>query len=196
MIRLLVVDDHTPSREIAVQELSSEGVIQVVGQAETSDEAYKMAAQLLPDIVLLDLHLPGLISTPDLIKRLNSLKNVRVVIYASQSKAAEVQDLLDAGAAAYVLKTDPSALIRMSIVMVYKGSRNIVSPGLPRNLTRLSQQERNIIRQVTKRGGLPKAAERMGISEYDLNHILYGLAEKLELEDPDKLLKWAKKHGF
>jgi len=196
MIRLLIVDDHTPSRETAVKDLSADGVIQVIAEAETSDEAYGMAKQLLPDIVLLDLHLPGLITTPDLIKRLNGLKNVRVVIYASQSKAAEVQDLLDAGAAAYVLKSDMPALIRMSIVMVFKGSRGIISPSLPRNLTRLSSQERAILRQITKRGGLPKAAERMGLTEFDLHQILQHLADKLELEDSEKLLKWAKKHGF
>ncbi len=196
MIRLLIVDDHIPTREAAVKDLAADGVIQVVGQAETSDEALKTAQQLLPDLVLLDLHLPGLLNTYDLIKRLNALKNVKIVIYASQSKASEVQDLLDAGAAAYVLKSDPSALIRMSILMVSRGSRNIISPALPRNLTRLSAQERNILRQITKRGGLPKAAERMGISEFDLNQILEHLTEKLELETPTHLVRWAKKHGF
>jgi two-component system nitrate/nitrite response regulator NarL len=196
MIRLLVVDDHIPSREEAVSQLSADGIIEVIGEAETSDEAYKMAAQLLPDMVLLDLHLPGLMSMPDLMKRLVGLKNVHIIVYASQSKAAEVQDLFDAGAAAYVLKTDPWPLIKMSILMVSRGSRNIISPALPKNLTRLSSQERNILRQTTKRGGLPKASERMGITEYDLQKILEHLAEKLELENPDRLVKWAKKHGF
>ena len=82
MIRLLVVDDHVQTREQAVTDLSSGGLINVVGQAGTSDEAYKACAQLLPDIVLLDLHLPGLIGTFDLIKKLTSLKMVRVVIFA------------------------------------------------------------------------------------------------------------------
>jgi two-component system nitrate/nitrite response regulator NarL len=196
MIRLLVVDDHVPSREAAVNELNSEGIIQVIGESETSDEAFKMASQLLPDIVLLDLHLPGLMSTPDLLKRLANLKNTQIIIYASQSKAAEVQDLFDAGAAAYVVKTDPWPLIKMTLLMVSRGSRGIISPQLPRNLKGLTAQERNILRQVTKRGGLPKAAERMGITEYDLTRMLEHLAEKLELENPDRLAKWAKKHGF
>jgi DNA-binding NarL/FixJ family response regulator len=196
MIRLLVVDDYSPTRQSAVADLTTDGVIQVVGEAETSDEAYKVAGQLLPDMVLLDLHLPGLMTTPDLIKRLNGLKNVRVVIYASQGKAAEVQDLLDAGAAAYVLKTDPPALIKMAILMVSRGSRNIISPALPKNLTRLSPQERNILKHITKRGGLSKASERMGIAEYDLNQILDSLADKLELNSADHLMRWAKKHGF
>ncbi len=196
MIRLLVVDDHVQTREQAVTDLSSGGLINVVGQAGTSDEAYKLCAQLLPDIVLLDLHLPGLIGTFDLIKKLTSLKMVRVVIFASQSKASEVQDLLDAGAAAYVLKTDPPALLRMTIVMVHKGSRGVVSPALPRHLTRLSPQERSLLRQLTMRGKLAKAQERLGITETELQDLISHLTEKLELESSDELVKWAKKHGF
>jgi DNA-binding NarL/FixJ family response regulator len=195
-IRVLVVDDHTPTREAATQELQTDGIIQVVGEAETSDEAWKTAAQLLPDMVLLDLHLPGLLSTTDLIRKLVGLKNVHIIVYASQSKASEVQDLFDMGASAYVLKTDPWPLIKMSILMVSRGSQGIISPALPKNLTRMTTQERNILRQVTKRGGLPKAAERMGITEYDLNKLLEHVVEKRELDDVDKLVKWAKKHGF
>jgi DNA-binding NarL/FixJ family response regulator len=195
-IRVLVVDDHTPTLEAATQELQTDGIIQVVGEAETSDEAWKTAAQLLPDMVLLDLHLPGLLSTTDLIRKLVGLKNVHIIVYASQSKASEVQDLFDMGASAYVLKTDPWPLIKMSILMVSRGSQGIISPALPKNLTRMTTQERNILRQVTKRGGLPKAAERMGITEYDLNKLLEHVVEKLELDDVDKLVKWAKKHGF
>lgn len=196
VIRLVVVDDHIPTREAAIRELQIDGVIEIVGEAETSDEAYKVAAQLLPDLVLLDLHMPGLMSTGDLIKKLVTLKNVKVVIYASESKASQVQDFFDAGACAYVVKTDAWPLIRMAIVMVSKGSRSVISPSLPKNLTKLTPPERNILHQVTKRGGASKAAERMGISEYDLHHMLEHLAEKLELSSPDKLLKWAKKHGY
>lgn len=196
MIRLLIVDDHPPSREKAVADLSSGELIEIIAEAETSDEAYKLAQKLLPDVVLLDLHLPGLLSTNDLLRKLVGLKNVKVVIFASQSKASEVQDFLDAGACAYILKEDAPALLRMSILMVYRGSQGIVSPDLPKNLLRLSPQERGFLREITKRGGVPKAAERMGLAEYDLNQILFHIADKLEIEGVEKLAKWAKKHGF
>lgn len=196
MIRLLVVDDHPPSRQKAVDDLSAGDLIEIIGEAETSDEAYKMAKALLPDVVLLDLHLPGLITTPDLLKKLIALKNVKVVMFASQSKASEVPDYLEAGAAAYVLKDDQPALLRMSILMVYRGSQGIVSPSLPNNLLRLSAQERGFLKEICRRGGIAKAAERMGLTPYDLEQILYHIAEKLELENNDKLLKWAKKNGF
>jgi two-component system nitrate/nitrite response regulator NarL len=196
MIRLMVVDDHEPSREQAIRELSTPGVIQIIAQAETSDEAWKTAQKLLPDMVLLDLHLPGLLNTYDLLKRLISLPRNQVVIFASDSKASEVQDLLDAGAAAYVLKTDPPALIRMAMLMVSRGSRGIVSPSLPRHLTKLTPNERAILRHLTKKSKPGQIAERLGLSEAELLEVMTHLTQKLELDSTVHLVKWAKKHGF
>src|SRR5579885_3735099 len=96
MIRLMVVDDHVPTREETVRELSAGGVIQVIAEAETSDEAWKTGQKLLPDVILLDLHLPGLLSTMDLLKRFATLPRGKVVIHASEARAPEVQDLLGA----------------------------------------------------------------------------------------------------
>ncbi len=195
-IRLVVVDDHAPTREQVIKDLSPGGVIKVVGEAQTSDEGFKVSRDLLPDVVLLDLHLPGLIGTIDLIKRLTALRNVRVVMFGSQGKPADVQDFLDAGAVGYVLKTDAPALIRMAILMVSRGSKGVVSPALPRHVTRLSPEERYVLREITQRGKFSKAAQRMGLSEEQLMSQVTELTVKLDLETPDHLVKWAKKQGF
>ena len=196
MIRVMVADDHEPTRQELVRELGAGGVIQVIAQSETSDETWKVAEKLLPDILLLDTHMPGLLATPDLLKRLSGLRRVKVVVFAGQSKASEVQELLEAGACAYILKTDPVALVRMTILMVSKGSKNVISPSLPRHITRLAAQERMVLRHLTKRGKLPQIAERMGISERELTAVLEHLAGKLELTSTAQVIKWAKKHGF
>ena len=196
MIRLMVVDDHAETRQEIVTQLTQGGLLKVVAEAATSHDAWQVASQILPDIVLLDLHLPGLYSTLDLLKRFGQLKRSKVVIFASQGKASEVQDLLDAGASGYVLKDDPPALLKMALLMVSKGSKWVISPSLPRHLTRLTAQERTILRYLTMRGKLTTAAERMGISQEELNNTVNHLVEKLELDDSDKLLRWAKKHGF
>lgn len=195
-IRLVVVDDHAPTREQVVKDLSSGDIIKIVGEAKSSDEALKLSRELLPDVVLLDLHLPGFLDTMDLLKRLIVLRNVRVVIFGSLGKPSEVQDLLDAGAAGYVLKTDAPALIRMAILMVSRGSKGVVSPALPRHVTRLLPEERHILRQITQKGKFAKAALRLDISEDLLMLKVSALAAKLELETPEHLVKWAKKQGF
>jgi Response regulator containing a CheY-like receiver domain and an HTH DNA-binding domain len=196
MIRLMVVDDHVEARKQIVNDLTSGDLITVIAESGTSDEAWQMAQQLLPDIILLDLHLPGFLTTDALLQRLVRLTNVKVVAFASKAQAADVQDLLDAGAAGYVLKKDQSALIRMAILMVSRGSTGVISPSLPRYLTRLNPDERTILRHLTARGKLAKAAERLGIPEEELTKVAQHLAEKLELSSIDSLIKWAKKHGF
>jgi DNA-binding NarL/FixJ family response regulator len=194
--RLLVVDDHLETRNSIVRELSNGGVIKIVGEAGTSDEALRMARELLPDIVLLDLHLPGLLSTMDLLKRLTTLRNVKVVMFDSQGKGSEVQELLDAGAVGYVLKSDAPALIRMALLMVMKGSKGVVSPALPRHITRLTPDERLVLRAITQRGKFAKAAARLGWEDEKVAEVVDGLCQKMELDDPEKLLKWAKRNGF
>lgn len=196
MIRLLVVDDHLPTRQAIIAELLVGNLIEVVAEAETSDQALRLGEKLLPDIVLLDLHLPGLFGSVDLIKRLTALRNVKVIAFASQVVGAEVHDLLDAGASGYILKNDASALIRMAILMVSRGSRNVTSSQLPRQLIQLTPGERVLLREITQRGKIQKAAERMGVSEPSLTQTVSELAEKLGLSDSEKLIKWAKKQGF
>jgi DNA-binding NarL/FixJ family response regulator len=196
MIRLLVVDDHKQTRDQIIGQLTEGGLIRVVGEAETSDQALKVSEQLLPDIVLLDLHLPGLIGSIDLVKRLTHLRNVKVVAFASQSRAADVQDFLEAGASAYILKEDSLELIKMSLLMVSRGKHNVLSPALPHQVTKLSTQERQLLREVTQRGKLAKASARLGIPESELSETLHKLAQKLELHDAEALIRWAKKQGF
>ncbi|MBN8660227.1 MAG: response regulator transcription factor [Candidatus Obscuribacter phosphatis] len=193
---MMIVDDHAQTRAEVGEKLAQGGLIKVVAEAETSHEAWVTASKILPDIVLLDLHLPGLYNTVELLKRFSQLKRTKVVIFAGQSKAAEVQDLLAAGASGYILKEDAPALVKMALLMVSKGSKSVISPSLPRHLTRLTAQERTILRYLTMKGKLSTAAERMGISQQELDDLLEHLVEKLELESPEKLLRWARKHGF
>ena len=107
-----------------------------------------------------------------------------------------MQDLLEAGASGYVLKEDSPALLKMALLIVSKGSRAVISPSLPRYITRLTLQERTLLRYLVLKGRLAKAAERLGISDQEVQDLVQHLAEKLELESSDKLLRWAKKHGF
>src|SRR5215469_12072106 len=140
MIRVLIVDDHSPTRQQVINDLKSGNLITVVGEAQTSDEAYAVAEKLLPDVVLLDLHMPGLLTPFALIQKLTALRNVKVLITAPIAVGADVQNLLESGASGYILKSDPPALLRMAIVMVGRGSNDIVSPQLPRQVTHLTQE--------------------------------------------------------
>lgn len=196
MIRIIVVDDHNESRQRIIGELKAGNLINVIGEAQTSDEALQLSEKLLPDVVLLDLHLPGLLSPTSLIQKLSALRNVKVLAFGDNNKASEVQDLLEAGASGYIVKSDNSVLIRMSILMVARGSKNILSPALPRQINRLTSQERTILRYTGRTTKPQKAAADLGITESQLNDALAHLATKLDLGTIADLKKWAKKNGF
>ncbi len=196
MIRVLVVDDHAATRQQIINEFKSGNLITVVGEAETSDEAYAMAEKLLPDVVCLDLHLPGLLTPFNLIQKLTALRNVKVLVVAAVAVGADVQDLLESGASGYIAKSDPPALMRMAIVMVARGSRNIISPALPREIVHLTQEEKTILKNVSQTTKMDKAAAQLGISENRLTTTLLHLAQKLDLGTVANLRKWAKKNGF
>jgi DNA-binding NarL/FixJ family response regulator len=196
MIRVIVVDDLHESRQKIIGELKAGNLINVIGEAQTSDEALQLAGKLLPDVVLLDLHLPGLLTPVSLVQKLSALRNVKILPFADNNKASEVQELLEAGASGYVLKSDSSVLIRMSILMVARGSKNILSPALPRQINRLTSQERTILRYTGRSAKLDKVASELGITESQLNDALSHLATKLDLGTIADLKKWAKKNGF
>jgi DNA-binding NarL/FixJ family response regulator len=196
MIRVLVVDDHASTRQQIINELKVGDLINVVGEAETSDEAFARAEKLLPDVVLLDLHLPGLLTPFNLIQKLTALRNVKVLVLAATGVGADVQDLLESGASGYILKSDPLALVRMAIVMVSRGSQDIITPELPRQINHLTQEERAILKQVSNNSKLDKLASQLGISENRLTSTLLHLAQKLDLGTVANLRKWAKKNGF
>jgi len=196
MIRVLIVDDHHENRQKIIPELKTGNLINIIGEAQTSGEALQLAEKLLPDVVLLDLHLPGLLTPPSLIRKLSALRNVKVIAFADNNNAAEAQELLEAGASGYILKSDTSVLIRMSILMVARGSKNIISSTLPREINHLTSQERTILKYTIRTSSLEKAARDLGISDTQLTDALSHLAVKLDLGTITELKKWAKKNGF
>jgi hypothetical protein len=80
--------------------------------------------------------------------------------------------------------------------MVSRGSRSVISPSLPRHITRLSGDERSLLCHLTQRGPLSKIAQRIGVSELELDDMVSRLGAKLELTSASDVIKWAKKHGF
>ncbi len=202
MIRVLVVEDNKEVSDKVIIELNKENMFEVVGLAQTSDSAYDLCKQLLPDIVLLDLHLPGLTSIYDLIKKLNHLANAKIVAYASNIKPSVIHTFINSGVSAYIHKEDSMVLLKMTMLMVKQGKQMIYSPNLPKNILKLNDTDRHLLNSITQRGQIKKAAIRLGYSQAELEGKLAIICDKLEIYDKDnsinvsKLVKWAKDNGF
>lgn len=103
-IRVYLVDDHALVRTGMKMILSGETDIEVVGEAETGEDALREVRQLLPDVVLCDLHLPG-VSGMEVTERIvRSHRNTRVVIVSVLEDGPLPKRLLEAGAAGYIGK--------------------------------------------------------------------------------------------
>lgn len=121
MIRILVVDDHPVVREGLVAVLSDEPDFTVVGQAESGEGALSEAAWLAPDVVVLDLRLPG-ISGPETCERLRVRHpHAKVVILTSFPHDGAMMSAFGAGAKGFVLKESEPTVLRQAVHTVAKG---------------------------------------------------------------------------
>jgi DNA-binding NarL/FixJ family response regulator len=129
MIRVVVVDDHVVFREGLRALLARIDAIDVVGEAATSEQAIAIVASVQPDVVLMDLNLPGIggVAATGQIARTDPAP--AVLVLTMYSDGAHVQSALQAGARGYILKdADPEAIVR-AIIAVHNG-QVIFDPGV------------------------------------------------------------------
>ncbi len=102
-IRLVIVDDHPIFREGVASILGSEPDIEIVGQGVTADDAARLTRDMLPDIILLDVNMPGG-GVNAAVKVANVFPVVKIIMLTGSSEEEDVITSLKAGAHAYVLK--------------------------------------------------------------------------------------------
>ncbi len=128
MIRVLLAEDHKIVRQATRLYLESMG-IEVVGEATTGREAVELTRALLPDVVLMDIHLPELTGIEATRRIRHEHQQVRVLALTAYSDPAYVQALLDAGADGFVLKTAALAELLSAVQDVAVG-RQAFDPAL------------------------------------------------------------------
>ena len=153
MISVLIVDDHALFRAGLRSRLELEQDITSVGEAATAEEAVSKARSLQPDLVLLDLLLPG-ISGQDAIPKLAKVSpRSRVLVVSSQAAPSSVRQALSAGAAGYVPKRASDQELVSAIRQVAAGDgyvdpdlgAKLVVPDRSAALEPLSERERDIL---------------------------------------------------
>ncbi|ATO39861.1 DNA-binding response regulator [Bifidobacterium pseudolongum subsp. globosum] len=135
-IRIVIADDQELVRAGFTMVINSQPDMQVVGQASNGDEAIRLAEQLTPDIVLMDVRMPGMdgITATEHITRMdNGGRPIRVIILTTFDLDEYVMAAIHAGASGFLLKdTEPETLLR-SIRTVYQGNA-IIAPTATKRL--------------------------------------------------------------
>ena len=140
-VRLLVVDDHPVVRSGIVGMLSGEPDLQVVGQAADGTEAISLAAELAPDVVLMDLRMPGLDGV-EATRRISSCHDApRVVVLTTYDTDGDILRAVEAGAIGYLLKDSPREDILAAVLSAAVG-RSALSPAVTTRLVGVARGAR------------------------------------------------------
>jgi DNA-binding NarL/FixJ family response regulator len=128
-VRVLVVDDYAPFRQFVCSMLKGKAGLEVVGEAAHGLEAIRKAEELRPDLVILDLALPGL-NGIQVARRLRQLFcECKIVVVTQESSAEVVQETLRVGALGYVLKVHAGSELLLAIDAVCQ-DRQFLGKGL------------------------------------------------------------------
>lgn len=186
MIRVLVVDDHPIVRDGLVAVLADEPDLTVVDAVSTAEEALEAAQALHPDVVLLDLELPGhdgVSAIPALVAG-----GARVLVLTAYGTDERVFGALQAGAAGYLLKGATASEIAEAIRSVHAGesalapavAARVVASVRPQHGRRsLSAREREVLGLLTEGLTTKEMARRLGITERTVKFHVHSLCAKL-----------------
>lgn len=214
VVKVMIVDDHPLVRQGLKQILSFQDELEIVGEAQHGDEVVERALELRPDVILLDINLPGKngIEITGELKAL--LPDVKVLVLTVDAEQLHVHKIIKAGALGYLLKDiDPDTLTE-AIKVVARGDAYIqpcllsrllcefrqmgeVEPQtLPPGQFGLTQRELEIINYIACGQTNKEIAEKLFISEKTVKNHVSSILRKMGLEDRTQVAIYAYKKGL
>jgi DNA-binding NarL/FixJ family response regulator len=205
MIRVLLADDHAVVRAGLAQLLDAADDIEVVGEAVNGDEAVELTLRLHPDVVLMDLSMPGTGGEEATRRIVAATRRSRVVALTSFSEPARVLAALDAGATGYLLKdVAPEDLVRgvrsaaLGHAVLDPRATDIMlsrfSHGAPAVV--LTPREREVLALLADGQTNRQIGKRLCISEATVKAHMTGVFRTLGVSDRTQAALWAHHNGF
>ena len=210
-IRLAVVDDHPLFREGVAHTLQTEPDMEIVGQGATADEALRLAQDLLPDIILLDITMPG--------GGLNAVQAIaaacpvtKIVMLTVSEEEDDVLAAFKAGARAYILKGVSARELVRSLRTVHAGevyvtptlaaglllemTGSVAEPQLARSpLDDLTERELQILELVAAGCSNREIGQHLYLSEKTVKHYMTNILQKLHVRNRVEAALLAQKAG-
>lgn len=209
MIKVLVVDDHDLVRTGITRMLADIDGLQVVGQAESGEESLMKARELKPDVVLMDVKMPGIGGLEATRKLMRSHPDMKVVAVTVCEEDPFPTRLLQAGAAGYMTKGAGLAEMVQAIRLVFAGQRYI-SPQIAQQLALksfqpqvnnspfdlLSEREIQIALMIVGCQKVQAISDKLCLSPKTVNTYRYRIFEKLSISSDVELALLAVRHGM
>lgn len=206
-LTVLLVDDHAVVREGYRRLLEDSGRISVIGEASSAAEAYQRFCTLMPDIVVMDIALPGVSGIEAMRRILAHHRNARVLIFSMYEDAIFVRRALDAGAAGYLTKVNAPRVLVEAVDTIASG-RRFLSPDVAQNLALqptstehaaddiLSAREFEVLKLLVEGRTLNDIATQLGLTSKTVSNHQSSIKQKLGAETPTQLLRAAMRLGL
>ncbi|NEZ03889.1 response regulator [Wenzhouxiangella sp. XN201] len=208
MTDILIVDDHDLVRTGLKNILGGSRGFNIVAEASTGEEAIRLTRKLEPDLVLMDVGLPGLSGLETTERILKAQPEVKVIVLTAHSEPPLPARLLDSGASGYLTKAcDAEELIR-AVQKVAAGERYIgadisqqlaisLLPGTPQSpFQELTSRELEITLMLTQGMKMQSIAEVLNVSPKTVATYKYRIYDKVGVSSEVELLRQALRHGL
>lgn len=209
MIKLLIADDHDLVRMGLERILQDVSDIKVIATAKDGEEAVKKAREFDPDVVLMDINMPGIGGIEATRKLLRHNPDTKVLVVTALKEEPFPSRLLKIGASGYITKDSGAEELTQAIRAVHTGMRYI-NPVIAQKLALqhlsndqgesalddLSDREMEVMLMITKGVKVADIAEKLHISPKTVNSYRYRLFEKLEINNDVEMTYLAIRHGM
>ncbi|HEY3431200.1 MAG TPA: response regulator transcription factor [Rhodocyclaceae bacterium] len=201
-VKLLLVDDHPLVRDGLRARLDATKHLQVVGEADSGEDALILAEQLLPDLVLVDVSMKGMNGIEFTLRLREKLPAMKTMILSMYDKAEYVASAIRAGASGYVLKDAPVADIIAAIDTIAGGGSYfdpnlIVAMSKPTDTENpITGREREILLLLAEGNSNKRIAQKLDISVRTVETHRLSLRRKLGITTPAGFVKYAMDQGW
>lgn len=195
-ISVLIVEDHQVTLDGLQMGLSREDDIEVVGTAVNSDDGLALARELRPDIILLDLHLPGSSGPKSMIHAFCNIPGCRVVVFSGESRMAFIQTVLSMGVAGYLLKSENVPKVAATLRQVMEGKKSIISKELVVGETKVTRSEQEVLKMLARGMKYQDIADIRQTSPATVRKQCELMLLKLGLNSREELIAWAVQNGY
>ncbi len=207
-INVMVVDDHELVRTGISRLLADTPDLKVSAQAESGEQALQLAREQVPDVVLLDVNMPGIGGIETTRRLLHISPNIRVLVVSGLAEEPYPSMILKAGARGYITKGAPPEEMILAIRKVMEGRKyysadiaeqlasSYVSEQKQSPFDLLSDRERQVALMVASCNSAQQIADQLFVSVKTVNTYRYRIFEKLNIDSDVKLTHLAMRYGL
>ncbi len=208
MIKILLVDDHELVRTGIEALLNSQEDLAVVGVAQCGEAALELLNDISPDVVLMDINMPGIGGIEACRRILQQYKKVKVIALSIHNDGPIPQQLLKLGAVGFISKGSPVDEMVAAVRTVMNGKRylcsevanNLAFQSLPGEndspFEKLSQRESEVVNLILQGKSIKEMSEILVLSDKTVNTYRYRLYDKLKVKNDVELTRLAVKFGL